>query len=74
MSKEVLVVTGAGGIGQAVARRQGPGRSVLLPTSTRRHSVANAVEGASLKVTTQRVDVSSRLSDLRLTTQHVIIR
>ncbi len=30
MSKEVLVVTGAGGIGQAIARRQGPGKSVLL--------------------------------------------
>jgi hypothetical protein len=27
MSKEVLVVTGAGGIGQAIARRQGPGTS-----------------------------------------------
>jgi hypothetical protein len=30
MSNEVLVVTGAGGIGQAIVRRQGPGKSVLL--------------------------------------------
>lgn len=30
MNREVLVVLGAGGIGQAIARRQGPGKSVLL--------------------------------------------
>ena len=30
MNTEVLVITGAGGIGQAVARRQGPGKHVVL--------------------------------------------
>jgi NADP-dependent 3-hydroxy acid dehydrogenase YdfG len=29
-NQEVLVVIGAGGIGEAIARRQGPGKSVLL--------------------------------------------
>ena len=40
MDTEVLVVIGVGGIGQAIARRQGPGRSVVLAdfddASTRR--------------------------------------
>ena len=30
MNREVLVVIGAGGLGMAIARRQGPGKSVLL--------------------------------------------
>ena len=30
MTNDVLVITGAGGIGQAIARRQGPGKHVLL--------------------------------------------
>jgi NAD(P)-dependent dehydrogenase (short-subunit alcohol dehydrogenase family) len=64
MSKEVLVVTGAGGIGQAIARRQGPGKSVLLAdfNEVTLQSAADALEGAGLNVTTQIVDVSSRES------------
>lgn len=64
MNKEVLVVTGAGGIGQAIARRQGVGRSVLLAdfNAQKLQSAANALEGAGLNVTTQIVDVSSRES------------
>jgi NAD(P)-dependent dehydrogenase (short-subunit alcohol dehydrogenase family) len=64
MSKEVLVVTGAGGIGQAIARRQGAGKSVLLADFNEEtlQSAANALEGAGLNVTTQLVDVSSRES------------
>jgi NAD(P)-dependent dehydrogenase (short-subunit alcohol dehydrogenase family) len=64
MSKEVLVITGAGGIGQAIARRQGPGKSVLLADFNEEtlQSAAKALEGAGLDVTTQLVDVSSRES------------
>ena len=29
-NQDVIVVIGAGGIGQAIARRQGPGKTVLL--------------------------------------------
>src|SRR5271166_5003151 len=64
MSKEVLVITGAGGIGQAIARRQGPGRSVLLADFNEQtlQSAAKALEGAGLNVRTQIVDVSTRES------------
>lgn len=64
MSKEVLVVTGAGGIGQAVARRQGPGKSVLVADFNEQtlQSAASALQGVGLEVTTQVVDVSSRAS------------
>ena len=50
MSREVLVVTGAGGIGQALARRQGPGKSVLLADFNEEtlQSAANALDGAGL--------------------------
>ena len=64
MNNEVLVVTGAGGIGQAIARRQGAGKSVLLAdfNAETLQSAANALKGAGLGVTTQVVDVSSRES------------
>ena len=64
MIKQVLVVTGAGGIGQAIARRRGPGRSVLLADFIEEtlQSAADALQGAGLDVTTQIVDVSSRES------------
>ena len=29
-TNDVLVITGAGGIGQAIARRQGPGKHILF--------------------------------------------
>jgi predicted dinucleotide-binding enzyme len=32
MSKDVLVVIGAGSIGQAIARRTGPGKQYCSPT------------------------------------------
>jgi len=57
-------VIGAGGIGQAIARRQGAGKSVLLADFNEEtlQSAASALEGAGLSVTTQVVDVSSRES------------
>jgi NAD(P)-dependent dehydrogenase (short-subunit alcohol dehydrogenase family) len=64
MSTQVLVITGAGGIGQAIARRQGAGKSVLLADFNEQalQSAANALQGAGLDVTTQLVDVSSHES------------
>ena len=64
MNRDVLVITGAGGIGQAIARRQGPGRHVLLADINQDAlaSAAAALEGLGLRVSTQRVDVSSRES------------
>src|SRR3954468_17041462 len=64
MSNDVLVITGAGGIGQAIARRQGPGRHVLLAdiSEDNQAAAAAALEGLGHGVSTQRVDVSSRES------------
>jgi NAD(P)-dependent dehydrogenase (short-subunit alcohol dehydrogenase family) len=67
---EVVVIIGAGGIGQSIARRQGSGRSVLLAdfNEATLASAAKALEGTGYKVTTQRVDVSSRASVSTLAT------
>jgi NAD(P)-dependent dehydrogenase (short-subunit alcohol dehydrogenase family) len=62
MTKEVIVITGAGGIGQAIARRQGAGKTILLADVNEGtlDVTAKALQGAGFTVTTQRVDVSSR--------------
>ena len=62
MSNDVLVVIGAGSIGQAIARRTGPGKQVLLAdfNETTLQAAATALEDAGHTVTTQRVDVSDR--------------
>lgn len=64
MNQEVLVVIGAGGIGQAIARRQGAGKSVLLAdvNEDTLDAVATVLGASGHSVTTQRVDVSSRES------------
>jgi NAD(P)-dependent dehydrogenase (short-subunit alcohol dehydrogenase family) len=64
VSDEVVVVIGAGGIGLAIARRQGAGRSVLLADFNEEtlESAANELRGLGHLVTTQPVDVSSRES------------
>ncbi|TFU02919.1 SDR family oxidoreductase [Polymorphobacter arshaanensis] len=64
MSKDVIVVIGAGGIGNAIARRQGFGRTVLLAdiNDATLQSVATDMRAASYTVETQLVDVSSRAS------------
>jgi len=64
VNEQVVVVIGAGGIGQAIARRQGSGRTVLL--ADRNDEVlagaAAAIEACGHRVTTRPVDVASRPS------------
>lgn len=64
METQVVVVIGAGGIGMAIARRQGFGKHILLAdfNTDLLESSAKELEAASYKVSTQRVDVSSRES------------
>jgi NAD(P)-dependent dehydrogenase (short-subunit alcohol dehydrogenase family) len=64
MNTDVIVIIGAGGIGQAIARRQGSGRTVLLAdySDTALTAATAALKAAGHTVTTQPVDVSSRES------------
>lgn len=64
MSHDVLVITGAGGIGQAIARRQGPGKPILFGDISEENlaAAAAALEDLGHTVHTQPVDVSSRES------------
>jgi NAD(P)-dependent dehydrogenase (short-subunit alcohol dehydrogenase family) len=61
MTNEVLVVIGAGGMGQAIARRQGSGKTVLLADSSEETlgSVAQTMIRDGYIVQTLVVDVSS---------------
>ena len=62
MAKHVVVVIGTGGIGMAIARRQGLGRTVLLADFNEEtlRVAGDAMRAASYNVETQFVDVSSR--------------
>ncbi|GGR39286.1 SDR family oxidoreductase [Deinococcus ruber] len=62
MSKDVIVVIGAGGIGLAIARRQGSGRQILLADLNEQvlTSARTALEDAGHTVTTQTVNVIQR--------------
>lgn len=64
MRDDVVVVIGAGGIGVAIARRQGFGKTVLLADFNEKtlQAAADDLRGASYEVSTHRVDVSSRES------------
>lgn len=64
MSKDVVVIIGAGGIGIAIARRQGFGKTLLLADFNEQtlQSAADELRNASYAVETQRVDVASRES------------
>jgi NAD(P)-dependent dehydrogenase (short-subunit alcohol dehydrogenase family) len=64
MKQEVVVVIGAGGIGMAIARRQGFGKHILLADFNEKllESAAKELELASYKATSLKVDVSSRAS------------
>ena len=59
--REVLVVTGAGGMGEAVARRLGGGRAVVLAdfNEAQLERLAAALRGDGYDVHAVRVDVSS---------------
>lgn len=61
---QVIVIIGAGGIGAAIARRQGFGKTVLLAdfSETVLSAAANSLREASYVVETQIVDVSVRPS------------
>ena len=62
MNTQIVVVIGAGGIGQAIGRRQGSGRTVLLADRNpdTLATAAQAVEAAGHTVSTHPVDVASR--------------
>ncbi len=56
-----VVVIGVGGMGDAIARRQGPGRKLLLADfdTAALDSVASSLEGDGYDVATQQVDVGA---------------
>ncbi|PUB25369.1 NAD(P)-dependent dehydrogenase (short-subunit alcohol dehydrogenase family) [Promicromonospora sp. AC04] len=62
MSTNVVVVTGAGGMGQAVARRLGPGAHLVLADFNEESlvGVADQLRGEGYEVTPVVTDVSSR--------------
>jgi len=61
VSDDVVVVIGAGGIGLAIARRQGAGRTILLADFNQDtlSSAASELTELGHRVSTQTVDVSS---------------
>ncbi|MFF8565652.1 SDR family oxidoreductase [Streptomyces albidoflavus] len=64
MSRNVVVVIGVGGMGEAIARRQGPGNRLLLADfdEAALAGVAERLRGQGHEVVTQGVDVSSASS------------
>jgi len=67
-SKSVIVVIGAGAIGQAIARRVSAGKHVLLADLRQENAsaAADVLSNAGFEVSTMTVDVSSRASIRRL--------
>ena len=64
MKKQVIVVIGAGAIGQAIARRVGAGKSIILADLRKENAetAAKTLHDAGFNVTAAQVDVSSRAS------------
>lgn len=64
MHKQVIIVTGAGSIGQAIARRTGAGKHILLAdiNPAQAEMAARTLTEAGYNVSTAVVDVSSRPS------------
>ena len=60
--KDVTVVVGAGGIGQAIARRISSGRHILVANHSQASAdaAAKVMENAGFDVTAMEVDISSR--------------
>ncbi|MBL7500221.1 SDR family oxidoreductase [Frankia sp. CNm7] len=68
MERDVAVVIGVGGMGQAIARRIGAGAQLLIAdvSEARLRSVADQLEGEGYAVATSVVDVSSHESVVAL--------
>lgn len=65
---DVIVVIGAGSIGQAIARRVSAGKHVLLADQREKNAAAaaKALDNAGFMVSTAKVDISSRNSVIAL--------
>jgi NAD(P)-dependent dehydrogenase (short-subunit alcohol dehydrogenase family) len=70
MRTDVVVVIGVGGIGQAIARRQGFGKALLLAdfNAEIRDAAVKGLQSTGYTVSSQRVDVASRESVRSLAT------
>lgn len=68
MKKKIIVVTGAGYIGQAIARRVGAGKHILLADISNENAekASATLSSAGFDVSTSIVDVSSRESVIAL--------
>ena len=66
--KDVIVLIGAGSIGQAIARRVGAGRHLVIADLRKENaeSAAKIFDDAGFSVTTTTVDIASRTSILEL--------
>jgi NAD(P)-dependent dehydrogenase (short-subunit alcohol dehydrogenase family) len=64
MNKKVIVVIGAGSIGQAIVRRVGAGKHILLSdlNQANNEAAAKTLSEAGFEVSTTTVDISSRQS------------
>lgn len=67
-AKEVVVLVGSGQIGQAIARRVGAGRHIVLADLKQEHAgqAAKVLEDAGFETSTLAVDISSRQSIIEL--------
>jgi NAD(P)-dependent dehydrogenase (short-subunit alcohol dehydrogenase family) len=67
-AKEVVVLVGSGQIGQAIARRVGAGRHIVLADLKQEHTgqAAKVLEDAGFETSTLAVDISSRQSIIEL--------
>lgn len=65
---EIVVIIGAGGIGKAIARRQGFGKTLLLADNNLKtlQQTADELTAAGYKLATQQVDVTQRESVQKL--------
>ena len=67
-AKEVVVLVRSGQIGQAIARRVGAGRHIVLADLKQEHTgqAAKVLEDAGFETSTLAVDISSRQSIIEL--------
>lgn len=67
-ANEVVVLVGSGQIGQAIARRVGAGRHIVLADLKQEHAdqAAKVLEDTGFETSTLAVDISSRQSIIRL--------